>query len=55
MQAKIRRLEHLLHLKDVRVDDLADKLDQTRGLPGGSGGKATRHQQQTHMPMNGRK
>ncbi|CAF5105420.1 unnamed protein product, partial [Rotaria sp. Silwood1] len=29
LQAKIRRLEHLLHLKDIRVDDLAEKLDQT--------------------------
>jgi hypothetical protein len=47
-------MEHLLHLKDVRVDDLADKLDQTRGIPGGTGGKANR-QQPTHMPMNGRK
>jgi len=48
--AKIRRLEHLLHLKDIRVDDLADKLDQTRGVPGG----ANQHQQR-QMPMNGRK
>jgi hypothetical protein len=55
LQAKIRRLEHLLHLKDVRVDDLADKLDQTRGLPAGSGGKPNRQQHPTHMPMNGRK
>ena len=39
LQAKIRRLEHLLHLKDIRVDDLAEKLDRTRGLPGaGAGG-----------------
>ncbi|CAF0735234.1 unnamed protein product [Rotaria sp. Silwood1] len=54
LQAKIRRLEHLLHLKDIRVDDLAEKLDQTRGLPGNSGGKSIR-QQQTHIPLNGRK
>ena len=55
MEAKVRRLEHLLHLKDVRVDDLADKLDQTRGLPGSNDGRANRQQQQTHMPTNGRK
>jgi hypothetical protein len=54
MEAKLRRMEHLLHLKDIRVDDLAVKLDQTRGLPGASGGKPNR-QQQTHMPTNGRK
>jgi hypothetical protein len=54
LQAKIRRLEHLLHLKDIRVDDLADKLDRTRGLPGAGGGGSHR-QQQTHMPFNGRK
>ncbi len=52
MQAKIRRLEHLLHLKDIRVDDLADKLDQTRGLPGSNGGRSNR-QQQSQIPMNG--
>jgi hypothetical protein len=57
LQAKIRRLEHLLHLKDIRVDDLAEKLDRTRGLPGagGGGGGGTNRQQQTHMPYNGRK
>ncbi|CAF0897932.1 unnamed protein product [Adineta ricciae] len=51
LQAKIRRLEHLLHLKDVRVEDLSDKLDRTRGLPGGS----NRPQQQIPMVYNGRK
>jgi len=55
LQAKIRRLEHLLHLKDIRVDDLAEKLDRTRGLPGAGGGGGTNRQQQTHMPYNGRK
>lgn len=54
LQAKIRRLEHLLHLKDIRVDDLAEKLDQTRGVPGNSGARSNR-QQQTHVPINGRK
>ncbi|CAF3879534.1 unnamed protein product [Rotaria sp. Silwood2] len=54
LQAKIRRLEHLLHLKDIRVDDLAEKLDQTRGVPGNSGGRSNR-QQQPHIPTNGRK
>jgi len=54
LQAKIRRLEHLLHLKDIRVDDLAEKLDRTRGLPGANGGASNR-QQQTHMPFNARK
>lgn len=47
LQAKIRRLEHLLHLKDIRVEDLAEKLDQTRGLPGANN--------RTHLPYNGRK
>ncbi len=54
LQAKIRRLEHLLHLKDIRVDDLSDRLDRTRGLPGAGGGVSNR-QQPTHMPFNGRK
>jgi hypothetical protein len=54
LQAKVRRLEHLLHLKDIRVDDLAEKLDRTRGLPGANGGGPHR-QQQTYMPFNGRK
>lgn len=27
MQAKVRRLEHLLHLKDIRIDDLQNKLE----------------------------
>ena len=54
LQAKIRRLEHLLHLKDVRVDDLAEKLDQTRGAPGGNAGGPSR-QPKMQMPMNGRK
>ena len=54
LQAKIRRLEHLLHLKDVRVDDLAEKLDQTRGVPGGNAGGPSR-QPKMQMPMNGRK
>ncbi len=47
-------MEHLLHLKDIRVDDLADKLDQTRGIPGGSDGKSNRPQN-TQIPINGRK
>lgn len=55
LQAKIRRLEHLLHLKDVRVDDLAGKLDQTRGMPaGGNAGGAVR-QGKSQVPVNGRK
>jgi hypothetical protein len=55
LQAKIRRLEHLLHLKDIRVDDLAEKLDRTRGLPGAGAGGVSNRPQQTHMPFNGRK
>ncbi len=55
LQAKIRRLEHLLHLKDIRVDDLAERLDRTRGLPGAGGAVSNRQQPQTHMPFNGRK
>ncbi len=57
LQAKIRRLEHLLHLKDIRVDDLSEKLDRTRGLPGAGGGGASNRQQQQppYMPYNGRK
>ncbi len=54
LQAKIRRLEHLLHLKDIRVDDLAEKLDRTRGLPVAGGGASNR-QQPPYMPYNGRK
>ncbi|XP_064631490.1 sperm flagellar protein 1-like isoform X6 [Lineus longissimus] len=30
LQAKIRRLEHLLHLKDIRIDDLTCRLEQLR-------------------------
>lgn len=55
LQAKIRRLEHLLHLKDVRVDDLAGKLDQTRGMPVGSNAGGPMRQGKSQMPMNGRK
>ncbi|CAF1078755.1 unnamed protein product [Rotaria sordida] len=54
LQAKIRRLEHLLHLKDIRVDHLSEKIDRTRVLPGANGGVSTRPQR-THMPFNGPK
>lgn len=27
LNAKIKRLEHLLHLKDVRIQDLTEKLE----------------------------
>jgi len=47
-------LEHLLHLKDIRVDDLADKLDQTRGLPGANEPRSNRHPP-SQIPINGRK
>jgi hypothetical protein len=30
LQAKIRRLEHLLQLKDIRIQDLSDRLDKFR-------------------------
>jgi hypothetical protein len=30
LQAKIRRLEHLLQLKDIRIQELSDKLDKYR-------------------------
>ncbi|CAF4699705.1 unnamed protein product [Rotaria socialis] len=53
LQAKIRRLEHLLHLKDVRVDELSMQLDQTRNLTGAGVGSSDRRQP-THMPFNGR-
>ncbi|XP_032230042.2 sperm flagellar protein 1 [Nematostella vectensis] len=34
LQAKMRRLEHLLHLKDLRIDDLAKRLQSaTHPLP----------------------
>ena len=34
LQVKIRRLEHLLHLKDLRIDDLNRKLQgQQRTTP----------------------
>jgi hypothetical protein len=56
LQAKIRRLEHLLHLKDIRVDDLSERLDRTRGLPPAAGGAVSNRQPpQTLMPFNGRK
>lgn len=32
LNAKIRRLEHLLHLKDVRIEDLHTTLQQTMGI-----------------------
>ncbi|XP_052229097.1 sperm flagellar protein 1-like isoform X2 [Dreissena polymorpha] len=32
LEAKIRRLNHLLHLKDVRIDDLHNTLQQTVGF-----------------------
>ncbi len=54
LEAKIRRLEHLLHLKDIRVEDLSEKLDRTIGLPTATSGASNR-QQQTQMPYNGRK
>ncbi|XP_067656941.1 sperm flagellar protein 1-like [Haliotis asinina] len=30
LQAKVRRLEHLIHLKDIRIDDLQNKIEATR-------------------------
>ena len=30
LQAKIKRLEHLLHLKDIRIDDLSQRLECQR-------------------------
>ncbi|CAF3897614.1 unnamed protein product, partial [Rotaria sp. Silwood1] len=54
LQAKIRRLEHLLHLKDIRVDDLSEKLDRTRAVTNASGELSNRRQR-IHMPFNGRK
>ncbi|ESO98403.1 hypothetical protein LOTGIDRAFT_178147 [Lottia gigantea] len=30
LQAKIKRLEHLVHLKDVRIDDLQNRIEQLR-------------------------
>ncbi|XP_046358527.1 sperm flagellar protein 1-like isoform X1 [Haliotis rufescens] len=30
LQAKVRRLEHLIHLKDIRIDDLQSKIEATR-------------------------
>ncbi|CAF4992339.1 unnamed protein product, partial [Rotaria sp. Silwood1] len=52
LQAKIRRLEHLLHLKDIRVDDLSEKLDRTRAVTNASGELSNRRQR-IHMPFNG--
>ncbi|CAH1783030.1 unnamed protein product [Owenia fusiformis] len=34
LQAKIRRLEHLIHLKDVRIDDLQQKMEHLRPTGG---------------------
>jgi len=33
LQVKIRRLEHLLHLKDIRIEDLAKRLQQATHPP----------------------
>ncbi|XP_012942284.1 sperm flagellar protein 1 [Aplysia californica] len=30
LQAKVRRLEHLLHLKDIRIEDLQTRLESNR-------------------------
>ncbi|KAK7090424.1 hypothetical protein V1264_010222 [Littorina saxatilis] len=30
LQAKIKRLEHLLHLKDIRIEDMQQRLESTR-------------------------
>lgn len=30
LQAKVRRLEHLLHLKDIRIEDLQSRFENTR-------------------------
>lgn len=30
LQAKIHRLEHLIHLKDVRIDDLQGRVESMR-------------------------
>ena len=30
LQAKIKRLEHLLHLKDIRIEDLQQRLESMR-------------------------
>ncbi|CAM4800249.1 unnamed protein product [Rotaria magnacalcarata] len=52
LQAKIRRLEHLLHLKDVRVDELSMRLDQTRNSADAGVGSSDRRQP-IHTPFNG--
>lgn len=33
LQVKVRRLEHLLHLKDIRIDDLSKRLQQATQPP----------------------
>lgn len=30
LQAKINRMEHLIHLKDVRIDDLQNRVETMR-------------------------
>jgi hypothetical protein len=30
LNSKIKRLEHLIHLKDIRIQDLTDKSDPTK-------------------------
>ncbi|CAF0723649.1 unnamed protein product [Didymodactylos carnosus] len=47
LQAKIRRLEHLLHLKDIRVEDLSEKLERIKGASIGN--------RQPPSMINGRK
>ena len=31
LQAKVRRLEHLLHLKDIRIEELTKRVEQMGG------------------------
>ena len=43
LQAKVRRLEHLLHLKDIRIDDLQTRMDRLESQLRPTGvGKATK-------------
>ena len=32
LNAKLKRLEHLLHLKDLRIEDLETRLNAASGL-----------------------
>ena len=63
LQAKIRRLEHLVHLKDIRIDELQQKVQQFQTgipsnlpptqIPGPNNSRGLPQQQQRMVMQNG--